>query len=376
LLVTIGLLQFIGNVSRENKIAGSSIGPAVDATTPFQARRFLEWRFTDDTCDMDKPVAPDDLITAAAWSRRRIEDLQRENRTLEGTIVALQQRLLCENGVVAQDQNRMGELREANQQLVLATFGAEDAQLAAEAVNRRQSVFLSMLAHELRNPMASISVAGSVIASLKIDHARLSKLLAIMHRQISHLLRLVDDLLDASRINTGKISLQTRRILLGDVIDCAVETANGSLVARMQMVSVVLPALPVFIEGDLVRLAQLFSNLLINASKFSPPRSTIWVSASSAGGVLTVRVKDEGKGIAPEFHASIFELFAQGAAARDHSLAGGLGIGLALVRTVAQMHGGRVSVESDGEGRGSTFIVTLPLADQEAGDGQGVAAAP
>jgi signal transduction histidine kinase len=325
---------------------------------------------------MDKPVAPDDLITAAAWSRRRIEDLQRENRTLEGTIVALQQRLLCEKGVVAQDQNRMGELREANQQLVLATFGAEDAQLAAEAVNRRQSVFLSMLAHELRNPMASISVAGSVIASLKIDHARLSKLLAIMHRQISHLLRLVDDLLDASRINTGKISLQARRILLGDVIDCAVETANGSLVARMQMVSVVLPALPVFIEGDLVRLAQLFSNLLINASKFSPPRSTIWVSASSAGGVLTVRVKDEGKGIAPEFHASIFELFAQGAAAHDHSLAGGLGIGLALVRTVAQMHGGRVSVESDGEGRGSTFIVTLPLADQEAGDGQGVAAAP
>lgn len=327
---------------------------------------------------MDIPAQPVDPALAAAWSRHRIEDLQRENRTLKGTIVALQQRLHTEKDVVAQDRSRMGELREANQQLVLATFGAEDAQVAAEAANRRQTVFLSMLAHELRNPMASISVAGSVIASLKIDHARLGKLLAIMHRQTSHLLRLVDDLLDASRINTGKISLQSRRIVLSDVIDCALETANGALVARAQTLAVSLPDLPVHIDGDLVRLAQLFSNLLINASKFSNPRATIWVAASVSECLLTVTVRDQGKGIAPEYQASIFDLFAQGASGREHSLAGGLGIGLALVRTVAQMHGGTVRVESEGEGRGSAFIVTLPLPlpGRQHGGEEGMSAAP
>lgn len=304
--------------------------------------------------------------------------MQRENRTLKGTIAALQQRLHTEKGTVELDRSRMGELIEANQQLVLAAFGAEDAQLAAEAINQRQVVFLSMLAHELRNPMASISVAGSVIASLKIDHARLGKLLAIVHRQIGHLLRLVDDLLDVSRINTGKISLQSRCVLLSDIIDCALETANGSLVTRMQTAVVALPPVPVYVNGDLVRLAQLFSNLLINASKFSKPRATVWVSASTSAGLLTVHVKDQGKGIAREFQASIFELFSQGDIGREHSLAGGLGIGLALVRTLAHMHGGTVSVESEGEGEGcgSLFIVTLPCSDQAPADAQDRPGAP
>ena len=320
---------------------------------------------------MEKFAKPNELSDESAWARRYIEDVRKENRVLRGTIVALQQRLHRENDVIEQDRNRMGELREANQQLVLATFGAEDAQVVAEAVNQRQTVFLSMLAHELRNPMASISVASSVMDGLKIDDARLTKLLAIVQRQTGHLLRLVDDLLDASRINTGKISLQPYRILLSDVLNCAMETAHGSLATRLQTVSINIPMLPVYLDGDLVRLAQLFSNLLINASKFSPPGATIWVFAAASEGLLTVRVKDLGKGIAAEFHASIFDLFAQGAIVREHTLIGGMGIGLALVRTIAQMHGGAVRVESEGEGHGSVFIVTLPLTDQTEGDLQG-----
>lgn len=313
---------------------------------------------------MEKSAQPDDSVENAAWGRRKLADLLRENCTLKGTVIALQQRLQAEKGAIEQDRSRMGELREANAQLVLATFGAEDAQLAAEAVAYRQTVFLSMLAHELRNPLASISVASNVIAGLNIDNARLGKLMAIVQRQVSHLLRLVDDLLDVSRINTGRISLQLQRILLSDVLDCALETANGNLASRLQTAAMMLPAQPVHLDGDLVRLAQLFSNLLINASKFSAPRATILVTASTCDGTLTVAVKDPGRGIAPQHQATIFDLFAQGALGDAQVLGGGLGIGLALVRMVAQMHGGAVRVESEGEGRGSTFIVTLPLPEQ------------
>jgi signal transduction histidine kinase len=295
---------------------------------------------------------------------RKIDDLEQENHRLEGSLATCQLRLRAEQEASSDEQLRLIALREANQNLVLATFSAEEAHSAAEANNRRQTEFLSMLAHELRNPMASIAVAGNVILSLKIEHPRLGKLLAIVRRQIDHLLRLVDDLLDVSRISIGKISLQSGVVMFSDVIDSALETAHGFLVKQAQTADVTLPAEPVYLSGDLVRLAQLFSNLLINASKFSAPCQTIYVSAAVNQGQLEVTVRDHGKGIAPEFQTSIFDLFAQGPQAREHAQAGGLGIGLALVKTVAQMHGGAVRVESEGDGRGSAFIVTLPLLDQ------------
>ena len=314
--------------------------------------------------EMNELSKLNDRAGRMAGAHRKIVDLQKENRTLKGTIAALQQRLRTETDAVAQAHVLGLDLREANQNLVLATFDAEDAQLAAEAQSHRQIVFLAMLAHELRNPMASISVAGNVIESLKIDHVRLNKLLAIVRRQIDHLLRLVDDLLDVARISTGKISLQTSSILLSAVIDDALETASGFLIKRGQTTAVTLPALPVYLDADLVRLSQLFSNLLINASKFSPPFATIYVSASVDQDRLVVQVKDDGQGIEPEFQASIFDLFAQGANAHEHSLEGGLGVGLALVRKLAQLHGGAVRVESAGAGCGSAFIVTLPIGEK------------
>lgn len=289
---------------------------------------------------------------------QKIETLARENEALQATVATLRQQLQSmTEGAAAQ----LAQLREANQHLILATFGAQDSKTAAEAVNRQQTVFLSTLAHELRNPMASIAIANTVLESLNLTHPRVSKLLAITRRQANHLVRLVDDLLDASRISTGKISLQTHMVALDEVVDSAMETAQPFFAKRGQAVQIDLPAVPCILLGDLVRLSQLFSNLLINASKFSDSGATVWVAASEQGGDVRVTVKDHGRGIAPEYQAGIFDLFSQGEDAVENIVAGGLGIGLSLVKTIAEMHGGSVMVESAGVGCGSEFIVILPL---------------
>lgn len=296
--------------------------------------------------------------------KQKFETLSRENDALKATVATLQQQLRAIRGHAnwqLDQQQQLDQLREANQHLILATFGAQDLKSAAEAVNKRQTVFLSMLAHELRNPMASIAIANSVLESLNLNHPRVSKLLAITRRQANHLVRLVDDLLDASRISTGKISLQTRMIPLDEVIDSAMETAQPFFAQRGQTVQIKLPPVPLILLGDLVRLSQLFSNLLINASKFSDANATVWVTASEQGDDVRVAVKDHGRGIALEYQPGIFDLFSQGEDALEHTLSGGLGIGLSLVRTIAEMHGGSVMVQSGGVGCGSEFVVLLPL---------------
>ncbi|MGJ9419075.1 sensor histidine kinase [Massilia sp. CMS3.1] len=296
--------------------------------------------------------------------KQKIETLSRENDALKAAVATLQQQLRAtrESATAQLDQqHQLDQLREANQHLILATFGAQDSKSAAEAVNKRQTVFLSMLAHELRNPMASIAIANSVLESLNLNHPRVSKLLAITRRQANHLVRLIDDLLDASRISTGKISLQTRMIPLNEVIDSAIETAQPFFAKRGQAVQIDLPPVPFILLGDMVRLSQLFSNLLINASKFSDANATVWVTASEQGDDVRVAVRDHGRGIALEYQPGIFDLFSQGENALEHTLSGGLGIGLSLVRTIAEMHGGSVMVESAGVGCGSEFVVMLPL---------------
>lgn len=331
---------------------------------------------------MDEPSRSLDPADPRAV-KQKIETLLRENDTLKESVATLQQQLHAMGGSTSGQlvqQQQLNQLREANQHLVLATFGAQDSQTAAEAVNERQTIFLSMLAHELRNPMASIAIANTVMESLNLIHPSVARLLAITRRQVGHLVRLVDDLLDASRISTGKISLQTRMILLSEVIESAMETAQPSLTERAQSVRIELPPAPVILLGDMVRLSQLFANLLVNASKFSDAGDMISVTASVQGGQISVAVKDNGKGIALEFQPGIFDLFSQGDDALEHSLTGGLGIGLSLVRTIAEMHGGSVSVESAGVGLGSEFVVTLPLPAVSASamklaDGQGLAAA-
>ena len=252
------------------------------------------------------------------------------------------------------------QLREANQHLVLATFGAQDSQAAAEAANLRQTEFLSMLAHELRNPLQPMAMANDLLAALTDLHPTIAKVHGVYARQVTHMVRLVDDLLDASRVSCGKINLQMAPVLLSDIIDDAVETSRPGIERRYQHLQVSLPAGPLVIEGDLVRLAQVFSNLLINASKFTHEYGHIAVSAQRVGNHVEIAVRDDGAGILPELQPFIFDLFTQGFRSLERAQ-GGLGIGLSLVRSITQLHGGNVSVASAGNGEGSCFVVTLPL---------------
>lgn len=254
-------------------------------------------------------------------------------------------------------------LRDANQHLVVAALDAQDMQIKAEMGRLRQQEFLAMLAHELRNPLAPLTMAVGLLGKLTDADPHLPALHKIFHRQLAHMTHLVDDLLDASRVTTGKIALQRRPLLLSEVIDSAVETARPCIDKRVQTLDIELPADPIVIDGDLIRLAQVFSNLLINAAKFTPEHGHIALRAHKASDGITVSVKDDGAGIAPDLLPVVFDLFAQGPKALDRSQ-GGLGIGLTLVQSLVEMHGGSVCVKSAGTDLGSEFSVTLPISTQ------------
>jgi CheY-like chemotaxis protein len=253
------------------------------------------------------------------------------------------------------------KLREANQNLVIASLRAQDLQDQAEASVQRQTEFLSMLAHELRNPLAPIAMASDMLEKITSAHPQLPHIQQIINRQVTHMKRLLEDLLDASRISSGKITLQKAPLLLADMVHDAVELSEPSLTKHHQQLVIDLPPQPVVLNGDAVRLSQVFSNLLLNASKYSAPNKSIALSARPlANGTVAISVKDEGIGIAADMQPFIFDLFTQVPRTLDRS-EGGLGIGLSMVRTLVEMHGGAVQVRSKGLNRGSEFIVVLPV---------------
>ncbi|HTD04729.1 hybrid sensor histidine kinase/response regulator [Undibacterium sp.] len=265
---------------------------------------------------------------------------------------------------VAKSKNALEDLvlklRDANHNLIIATFGAQDMQATAEAVNHRQEEFLAMLAHELRNPLAPIMMATELMGKITSAHPQLPKLHSIIYRQANHLTHLVDDLVDASRVSSGKITLQKSTIKLAEIIESAVETSQPFIDKRNQRLVIKMLEEPIAIDGDLVRLAQVFSNLLINATKFMPEGGKIVLSVHRVANAVVVSVKDNGVGIAADIQPFIFDLFRQGPHSLDRSQ-GGLGIGLSLVRTIVEMHSGTVKVRSAGAGFGSEFIVMLPV---------------
>ena len=253
------------------------------------------------------------------------------------------------------------KLREANENLVVTSLRAQDLQDQAEAAVQRQTEFLSMLAHELRNPLAPISMAADLLGKISSAHPQLPRIQQIISRQVSHMKHLLDDLLDASRVSSGKITLKKSQLLLVDMVQSAAEISQPVLNSHNQELMIDLPQQPVVIDGDATRLSQIFSNLLINASKYSPPGKSISLSARhSAHGKVAVSIKDQGVGIEPEVQSYIFDLFTQAPRTLDRS-EGGLGIGLSMVRTLVELHGGSVQVHSDGLGHGSEFTVVLPL---------------
>lgn len=263
---------------------------------------------------------------------------------------------------------RTAELETANQALRAEIAERERLTKALQCRNeeqaeasRRKDDFIAMLAHELRNPLAAIANAGAILQLQPEGQAGvIGRVAQIIKNQTVHFKVLLDDLLDISRITRGKIVLKLETVLLTDIMAQAVETHRAFIAANDHQLLVTFPEAPIELAADFTRCVQIIGNLLHNAAKFTPPGGCIELSARREGSEAVVRVRDNGNGIPPELLGRVFEPFMQ----EDHGLArctGGLGIGLTLVRHLAEMHGGRVEAASAGPGQGSEFTVRLPV---------------
>ncbi|HVT35483.1 MAG TPA: ATP-binding protein [Nevskiaceae bacterium] len=232
-----------------------------------------------------------------------------------------------------------------------------------ESSSRRMNEFLAVLAHELRNPLAPIRNAISIMQLEPVVSPTLKNCRAIIDRQLSQLTRLVDDLLDVSRIVSGKIALQQAPMDLHEAIERAVEASRSQLDARQQKLELNLPTAAVMVNGDLTRLTQVLQNLLNNAVKFTPVGGRIAISMHVDRETAVVQVRDSGCGMSEQTLNNVFDLFVQGPSGQAPHEAG-LGIGLTIARSIAQMHGGAVRAHSPGPGKGSTFSVSLPRLQQ------------
>jgi signal transduction histidine kinase/ActR/RegA family two-component response regulator len=284
------------------------------------------------------PVIPEILRAKV----KAFVDLHRTTRELERLNAELEER-------VAQ---RTSELQEASQ---------------------RKDEFLAVLAHELRNPLAAIRTASQVITLTDLDPAQRAKAGAVIQRQVTHLVRLIDDLVDMSRIGRGVISLQRTRVDMRAMIAQAVESSRSLIDARNHTLIVHMPDTCPDVYGDVARLSQVVGNLLTNAAKFTEPGGEITLRLEQDGAHVVIRVADTGIGIEPAMLSRVFDLFTQIERPSDQHTAG-LGIGLALVRRIVEMHEGEVTAHSAGPGTGTELVVRLPVASEAAGTTPGIGA--
>ncbi len=233
-------------------------------------------------------------------------------------------------------------------------------ELALREADRRKDEFLAILAHELRNPLAPIRNSLHILRLGNRQDPTAARVSEMMERQVDHMVRLVDDLLEVSRITRGKIELRREPVEIAAVLRVAVESSRPLMDAAGHELAISLPPEPLTVNGDRVRLAQVFSNLLNNAAKYTEPGGHGHLVANRVGDSVTVAVRDDGRGIPTELVPRVFDLFMQVDRGADRAQ-GGLGIGLTLVRSLVEMHGGRVHARSDGAGHGSEFVVRLPL---------------
>ena len=241
--------------------------------------------------------------------------------------------------------------------------------------DRRKDEFLALLAHELRNPLAPIRTSLQTLKLAGSDAVVAGRAREMMERQVDHLVRLVDDLLDVSRIMRGKVDLRRERVDLAAVVSRAVETARPLIEAGRHELTVEVPPDPVRLDADPVRLAQVLGNLLTNAAKYTEPGGRIRLTVETTSGEVTIRVRDTGIGIPADMLDRVFDPFVQTDVARGRSQ-GGLGLGLALVRSLVELHGGTVAARSDGPGRGSEFTIRLPMPADDGRQTSGEAETP
>jgi PAS domain S-box-containing protein len=236
------------------------------------------------------------------------------------------------------------------------------ADQALREADHRKDEFLATLAHELRNPLAPIRNAVELLKGANNDGKLVEQARTVMERQLVQMVRLIDDLLDISRISRGKLQLRKERVELASVVNTAVETSRPFIEASRHELTIALPPEPVHVDADPIRLAQVFANLLNNAAKYTEKGGRIWLTAERLDGEIAVSVRDTGIGIAADHLPHVFEMFSQVAPALERSQ-GGLGIGLSLVRGLVELHGGSIEAHSGGPGMGSEFIVSLPVVD-------------
>lgn len=289
------------------------------------------------------------VTTAALVEQRAPEGGTREVASLASSINRMLERLHAQHEALRVEGEKLAHLAEA-----------------LKAADRRKDEFLAMLAHELRNPLAPISTGAELLRRASTGDGLTQRTVEVIARQVRHMTKLVDDLLDVSRVTRGLVVLEQKTLDARGIVSAAVDQVKPLLDARGHRLSVDLPPHPLHVVGDQARLVQVMSNLLHNACKFTPDGGTIRVTAFTAGEDLALQVADNGSGISAGFLPEVFGLFTQGSRRPDRSQ-GGLGLGLALVKHLAELHGGRVTAESPGLGQGATFTVWLPGAADAAG---------
>ena len=303
----------------------------------------------------DKAARKPEIELAAAREHGRVED--------EGWRVRKDGTLFWANVVVTAVYGPDGDLRGFAK--VTRDMSERRRLEELERTSRRMNEFLAMLAHELRNPLAPIRNAVTIMQLETLPSPTLRNCRDVIDRQLTHVTRLVDDLLDVGRLTTGKIKLRKELVRMSDVVARSVETARPLIAARRHHLQVDQADDGIYVNGDSTRLTQVLQNLLVNAAKYTPEGGRITLRVETSGSFVNVAISDTGRGLAPENLERIFELFMQAEGGTSSPSDSGLGIGLTLARSLVEMHGGSLHATSPGLGQGSTFSVRLPMAHAE-----------
>jgi signal transduction histidine kinase/ActR/RegA family two-component response regulator len=282
------------------------------------------------------------LVGSGLSTERAPEGGSAEVAILARSINDMLDRMTQQHGALLQEREKLTRLTEALQ-----------------SADRKKDAFLAMLGHELRNPLSPISAGAELLRRIAGDDPRIEKTSQVISRQVGHMTKIINDLLDVSRVTRGLITLDKARIDIADVVSAAVEQVRPLIESRRHRLTVALPPAPALVFADRARLVQVVSNLLTNAAKYTAEGGELAIRAEASDSEVSVSVQDNGVGIAVELMPEIFDLFTQGARAVDRTQ-GGLGLGLALVKHLVAVHGGTVDASSDGPDRGALFTVRLP----------------